>query len=63
MTASIGIAMFDGAIDTTAGEEVLVEADIAMYDPKEAGRNRAVTYDVVEDRQARIVAGSPGRFT
>jgi diguanylate cyclase (GGDEF)-like protein/PAS domain S-box-containing protein len=39
MTASIGVAMFDAA-DDLRGEDVLVNADIAMYDAKEAGRNQ-----------------------
>ena len=33
-------------------EELLVEADIAMYDAKEAGRDRAVVYDASEDRRS-----------
>lgn len=40
VTASIGLAAFDGA-DGLSAEELLVEADIAMYDAKEGGRNRA----------------------
>jgi diguanylate cyclase (GGDEF)-like protein/PAS domain S-box-containing protein len=40
VTASIGVAPFDGA-DGLSPEELLVEADIAMYDAKEAGRNQA----------------------
>jgi diguanylate cyclase (GGDEF)-like protein/PAS domain S-box-containing protein len=42
VTASVGIATFDGA-DGRSAEELLVEADIAMYDAKKAGRNRAAT--------------------
>jgi diguanylate cyclase (GGDEF)-like protein/PAS domain S-box-containing protein len=42
VTASVGLAAFDGA-DGLSAEELLVEADIAMYDAKEAGRNRAAT--------------------
>ena len=42
VTASVGLASFDGA-DGLSAEELLVEADIAMYDAKEAGRNRAAT--------------------
>ena len=38
VTASIGVALFAGARVTS--EEILVEADIAMYDAKEAGRDR-----------------------
>jgi diguanylate cyclase (GGDEF)-like protein/PAS domain S-box-containing protein len=42
VTASIGLAPFSGA-DGLSAEELLVEADIAMYDAKEAGRNRAAS--------------------
>jgi diguanylate cyclase (GGDEF)-like protein/PAS domain S-box-containing protein len=52
VTASIGLAAFDGG-DGLSAEELLVEADIAMYDAKEAGRNRA-TRSERED-------GGPGR--
>ena len=33
-----------------------MEADIAMYDAKEAGRGRAHVYDASEDRGARMQA-------
>ena len=52
VTASIGLAPFDGA-DGLSPEELMVEADIAMYDAKEAGRNQAA-------RSEREAAG-PGR--
>jgi diguanylate cyclase (GGDEF)-like protein/PAS domain S-box-containing protein len=52
VTASIGLAPFDGD-DGLSAEELLVEADIAMYDAKEAGRNQAA-------RSEREAAG-PGR--
>lgn len=39
-TASVGISMFEGLTDT----EVLATADLAMYDSKEAGRNRFSMY-------------------
>jgi diguanylate cyclase (GGDEF)-like protein/PAS domain S-box-containing protein len=55
VSASVGLALFDGSAHLTA-EELLVEADIAMYDAKEAGRGRAVIYDATEDRQERMLA-------
>jgi diguanylate cyclase (GGDEF)-like protein/PAS domain S-box-containing protein len=44
VTASVGLATFDGT-DGLGAEELLVEADIAMYDAKEAGRNRTTYHD------------------
>jgi diguanylate cyclase (GGDEF)-like protein/PAS domain S-box-containing protein len=55
VSASVGIAMFDSGSKLTS-EELLVEADIAMYDAKEAGRARAVVYDATEDRQERMLS-------
>jgi len=55
VAASVGVAMFDSASHLTA-EELLVEADIAMYDAKEAGRARAVLYDATEDREERMLS-------
>ena len=52
MTASIGIAMFEKS-DELSGEDVLVNADLAMYDAKEAGRNQLALH--VEG------AGEPGQ--
>ena len=40
ITASIGVTMFDGLTDI----EVLAYADLAMYEAKEAGRNRYAIY-------------------
>jgi diguanylate cyclase (GGDEF)-like protein/PAS domain S-box-containing protein len=42
ITTSVGVAPFATAEAT--GEEVLVNADLAMYDAKEAGRNRHMVY-------------------
>jgi diguanylate cyclase (GGDEF)-like protein/PAS domain S-box-containing protein len=50
ITASIGVAVFAHG-ETFTADELLVRADIAMYDAKEAGRDRASTYDKSEDRQ------------
>jgi diguanylate cyclase (GGDEF)-like protein/PAS domain S-box-containing protein len=44
VTASAGLALFHGTDGLTA-EELLVEADIAMYDAKEAGRNRSSLHE------------------
>jgi diguanylate cyclase (GGDEF)-like protein/PAS domain S-box-containing protein len=44
VTTSIGIAVFDGEGHLSA-EEILVEADVAMYAAKEQGRDAAVVYD------------------
>jgi diguanylate cyclase (GGDEF)-like protein len=43
ITASVGIALFASSARLSA-EDVLVNADLAMYDAKEAGRDRAATY-------------------
>jgi diguanylate cyclase (GGDEF)-like protein len=73
MTASIGVAMFE-ASDELRGEDVLVNADLAMYDAKEAGRNQIALHVRGEHAQARMsgritwaerirVATDEGRFT
>jgi diguanylate cyclase (GGDEF)-like protein len=43
VTTSIGIAMFDDP--TLTGAEVLINADLAMYDAKEAGRDRYAVHE------------------
>ena len=59
MSASIGIAMFE-ASDDLRGEDVLVSADLAMYDAKEAGRDQlALHVERAEPAQARM----QGRIT
>ncbi len=43
LTASVGIATFDGAVDTVANPDDLTQAaDKALYDAKRAGRDRYV---------------------
>lgn len=49
-TASVGIAMFDGLTDS----EVLATADLAMYEAKEAGRNRFSLYVPGSDVKKRL---------
>jgi diguanylate cyclase (GGDEF)-like protein/PAS domain S-box-containing protein len=53
-TASIGIALFPRAPGRLTVEELLVEADIAMYDAKEAGRDQACVYDASSSRQQSL---------
>ena len=49
-TASVGLAMLNR--DTPDEQAALIAADLAMYDAKATGRNRAVPYvDSVEQRQ------------
>lgn len=55
VTASAGLALFDGAAGLTA-EELLVEADIAMYDAKEGGRNRSARHERDEAGPGRRVS-------
>ncbi|MDX6718640.1 MAG: hypothetical protein QOJ63_894 [Solirubrobacteraceae bacterium] len=50
VSSSIGIALFSGDDELTA-DELLVEADIAMYDAKEAGRDRYAIYKRLEGRR------------
>jgi len=52
ITASIGVAMFERG--DASGEDVLVSADLAMYDAKEAGRNQLVVHSSDEHAQARM---------
>jgi diguanylate cyclase (GGDEF)-like protein/PAS domain S-box-containing protein len=54
VSASIGVAAFESD-DATAGE-VMVNADLAMYAAKTAGRDRVVVYTASEARKARAVA-------
>ncbi len=51
-TVSIGATMIDGS--TRAPSDVFVAADIALYDAKDLGRNRAVLYGEDEARHARM---------
>ena len=55
-SASIGIALFGEVSAGITSEELLVEADIAMYDAKEAGRDQLSVYDANSARHARMEA-------
>jgi diguanylate cyclase (GGDEF)-like protein len=51
VSSSIGIALFRGDEELSA-DELVVEADIAMYDAKKAGKDRHAVYDRSEGRRA-----------
>jgi len=55
ITASIGIALFSDT-ERLSAEDVLVNADLAMYDAKEAGRDRAAAYSSQERGASRMKA-------
>jgi diguanylate cyclase (GGDEF)-like protein/PAS domain S-box-containing protein len=53
VTASIGIAHFaDG--EHLSSQEIVVNADLAMYDAKEAGRDRCARYCTLEQNRPKI---------
>jgi diguanylate cyclase (GGDEF)-like protein/PAS domain S-box-containing protein len=54
ITASIGVTAFES--DDVTASEVLVNADLAMYAAKAAGRDRVVVYTPAEARKARAMA-------
>ena len=53
LAASAGIALFESAQELS-GEDVLVNADLAMYDAKNAGRDRAELYATGEQGSSRM---------
>ena len=53
VTASVGITTFGTRREVTA-EELLVEADLAMYDAKSAGRDQFALYTPMAVREAQI---------
>ena len=55
VTASIGVAPFGPTPNTEEG--VRAQANIAMYDAKEAGRDRVRLYGTDQDRQRSVLAG------
>ncbi len=52
VTASVGITLFTQSM--SGAEEALVNADLAMYDAKEAGRDRAVLYSADKHDQSKM---------
>jgi diguanylate cyclase (GGDEF)-like protein/PAS domain S-box-containing protein len=52
VTASVGVALFDGL----SAVEVLACADLAMYEAKQAGRNRFALYDPGRGRRQQVSA-------
>jgi diguanylate cyclase (GGDEF)-like protein/PAS domain S-box-containing protein len=55
LTACVGIALFGQEYDV-AHEAVLVNADIAMYEAKESGRDRCILLDATEGPQTQMRA-------
>ncbi len=45
ITTSVGVAPIDGGAAAVGAEELIARADLAMYDAKGAGRDRACLYD------------------
>ncbi|HEV3000773.1 MAG TPA: EAL domain-containing protein [Solirubrobacteraceae bacterium] len=55
VTASIGVATLDPAREQTA-EEVLIDADVAMYQAKDGGRATYAVRDPEDDRAERLTS-------
>lgn len=60
VTASIGVALFDATTGASV-DELLVRADLAMYDAKEQGRDQVAFYSF--DQQGRSGLESQMRWT
>ena len=52
LSSSIGIALFVGD-EVISADELVVEADIAMYEAKDEGKDRYAVYDVARRRRHR----------
>jgi diguanylate cyclase (GGDEF)-like protein/PAS domain S-box-containing protein len=57
VTASVGVTSWDASVAVDA-EQLLAEADIAMYDAKSAGRNRAGLFERGRQRHVEIATRS-----
>jgi diguanylate cyclase (GGDEF)-like protein/PAS domain S-box-containing protein len=55
VTVSVGVMMFDECEGLTAAD-VIVDADLAMYDAKEAGRDTFAFFEPAADHEPRIRA-------
>ena len=53
LAASVGISLFESEGELT-GEDVLVNADLAMYDAKNNGRDRAELYQIGDEQSSRM---------
>jgi diguanylate cyclase (GGDEF)-like protein/PAS domain S-box-containing protein len=56
VTTSIGVAMFNANVDELTGETIVMEADLAMYDAKEACGDGHAFYTTSEHRVSRTKA-------
>ncbi len=58
MSVSVGIALFDAEAGAgrLSGEALLMQADIAMNEAKQAGRDQMATFDASSGRQAEMRA-------
>lgn len=54
VTVSIGVALFDRL--QVSREDVLISADLSLYEAKDSGRDRFVFYSSVANHQSRIKA-------
>jgi diguanylate cyclase (GGDEF)-like protein/PAS domain S-box-containing protein len=54
VSASIGVAPFDS--DRLTGEDVLVNADLAMYEAKEGGRDCVATHGTDKEASSRLAS-------
>jgi diguanylate cyclase (GGDEF)-like protein/PAS domain S-box-containing protein len=53
-TASVGVATIAQKEEGLTAEDIMVNADLAMYDAKEAGRDRVASYSTDEHGHARM---------